>query len=57
MKTLKDLFLLMPICIAFALQACEKEDTDDFPPKEEEQSTVIWDIYPINLIFTLTGEN
>ena len=58
MKTLKDLFLLMSICtMAFAFQACEKEDADDFPPKEEEQSTVIWDIYPINLIFTLTGEN
>lgn len=58
MKTLKRLFQLLPICIvALGFYACENENPIYFPPDDDKTSTVVWDIYPINLHFTVTGEN
>lgn len=49
MKTIEQLFLMLSICLtALCFYACDKED---------EHEDVIWDIYPINLYFTLTGED
>ena len=59
MKTMKQLFLLLSICMtALGFYACDKEGFDDeVPPNRENTDNVIWDIYPINLYFTLTGED
>lgn len=49
MKTLKQFFCLLASCmLAFGFTACEKDG-----PAEG----AIWDFYPINFYFTLTGEN
>ena len=58
MKTLKRLFQLLSICIvALGFYACKNETPIYFPPDDDKTSTVVWDIYPINLHFTVTGEN
>ena len=49
MKTLKQFFCLLASCmLAFGFTACEKDG-----PAEG----AVWDFYPINFYFTLTGEN
>lgn len=49
MKTLKHLFGLLVCCMfAIVFFSCEKD---------KQTPNIIWDFYPINLYFTLTGEN
>lgn len=49
MKTLKQFFGLLASCmLTFGFTACEKDGPAD---------GAIWDFYPINFYFTLTGEN
>ncbi len=49
MKTLKHLFSLLACCmLAIVFFACEKD---------EQTPNIIRDFYPINIYFTLTGEN
>ena len=49
MKTMKQLFLMLSICLTvLCFYACDKED---------EPENIVWDTYPINLYFTLTGED
>ena len=58
MKTLKRLFQLLPICmVALGFYACDEIGLDDILPGKEKDEFIIWDFSPINLHFTVTGED
>ena len=58
MKTMKQLFLLLSICMtALGFYACDKEGFDDFLRDKDGPGNAIWDFSPIQLYFTLTGED
>ena len=58
MKTLKRLFQLLPICmVALGFYACDEIGLDDILPGKEKDEFIIWDFSPINLHFSVTGED
>lgn len=58
MKRIKGLFQLLAICMmACSFYACEEEGLGNVPDGQEKEELMIWDFAPINLHFTLTGED